>query len=678
MRPSPRPISPAAAGRPARAVVASLFLGVLLASSARAAWQPDGVALSPQPPDFSQQYFLRGLLADGAGGAYVTWLSSFSIPQADQTNFALVAQRVDVLGNRPAPWTAAGSTIFSWISSPSNFGITNAEPVALVPDGSGGAIHALVSASLAVEPHNNFNLHHVLPNATITGFPGYTGDFAGGATFETAVDADGVGGVIQIGVGQTFAPPPGPPPPSPLFARRIDPAGVSLWNVDNIIPPGPIFRGLSALSDGEGGGWFAWTDTREPGDPDVYVLRIDDTGAPAPGFFAGGQLVCGAAGDQLDTHLAPDGLGGVFVEWLDRRDGNDHVYASHVQPAGGLVPGIPLDGEQIPAAGTSDAFVNLASDGQGGLHLVSADGLAHLHRLDSNLQAHAGWPANGIQLNSLPAAAGAVGLAADGAGGAYVSFRNGFGSAAPQGLYAQHFAGDGSFAPGWTAAGVRLSGTGFTSKLVRSGAGAIVAWDDGRSGWPGVYAQRLVTDGPVATELALVASSVSTDGVVLQWYAGDGAGLAVTIERRTADSDWSPRLATACDGTGLLKYADTDVVAGTRYGYRVTWSEGGVERASGETWLTVPAAITALALESPFPNPSSGLATVALSLPDARPARLEIVDLAGRRVAQRELALGAGRHVLRLEEARGLAPGLYLVRLTRGDDTRVARLLRTN
>jgi hypothetical protein len=99
---------------------------------------------------------------------------------AASANFALVAQRVDVLGNRPAPWEPAGSNILAWISSPSNFGITNAAPVALVPDGSGGAVRALVSASMAVEPHSNFNLHRVQPNGSITGFPFFTGDFSGG------------------------------------------------------------------------------------------------------------------------------------------------------------------------------------------------------------------------------------------------------------------------------------------------------------------------------------------------------------------------------------------------------------------------------------------------------------------------------------------------------------------
>ena len=145
--------------------------------------------------------------------------------------------------------------------------------------------------------------------------------------------------------------------------------------------------------------------------------------------------------------------------------------------------------------------------------------LSCLYRLDGAAQPATGWPAEGIALNSLSPGDGRVGVVADGLGGAYVSYRNGFGIAAPQGLYAKHFAADGTPAPGWTSAGVRLSGTGQESKIVRSGSDAIVAWTDDRHPGQGVYAQRLVTDGPVPTQLSLV--SATSDGVcvALRWYA---------------------------------------------------------------------------------------------------------------------------------------------------------------
>ena len=49
-------------------------------------------------------------------------------------------------------------------------------------------------------------------------------------------------------------------------------------------------------------------------------------------------------------------------------------------------------------------------------------------------------------------------------------------------------------------------------------------------------------------------------------------------------------------------------------------------------------------------------------------------DLAGRRILARDVdTLGAGDHVVDLTEGLKLAPGVYLLRLTRGDESVTAR-----
>ena len=64
---------------------------------------------------------------------------------------------------------------------------------------------------------------------------------------------------------------------------------------------------------------------------------------------------------------------------------------------------------------------------------------------------------------------------------------------------------------------------------------------------------------------------------------------------------------------------------------------------------------------------------VRFSLPGGAPARLELLDVAGRRIAPHEV--GAGQHTLDLGEGHRLAPGLYLVRLTPGANTHTTRAL---
>lgn len=675
----------------APSLLRALFLAVSLActlvsSPALAVWQPDGTPLSPLPLPL-QGYGLRGFVSDGADGAFVVWELSQTLPDFSGTNHALAAQRVDVLGNRPAGWAAGGSNILSWLdSNPS--GVQAAIPLPLLPDGSGGAIAPLIARTFIVENVYRFQLYRIAPGGASSGFPGFSGTDVGYPVWDAAADVDGSGGVVMVGWEQTFTLPPTPPPPGPLFVQRISASGTALWPAGPYPSPGPVLAagpqvaagGIAALGDGAGGGFFAWLDVRVIGDPNLYVQHINGAGAIATGWPAGGVQVCGATGGQFEPHLAPDGAGGVIVEWRDDRDGTSRLYANRVLAGGTLAPGIPVDGRLLQSSDRSDAFVNVASDGQGGCFVVREGltpafaGISHLYRLDATMQSRAGWPGEGIALNTLSAGAGAVGLLADALGGAFVSFRNGFGNVAPEGLYAQHFAADASLAPGWNSAGYRLSGSGQDSRMARSGYGAIVGWFDDRRAWTGVYAQRLADDGPVAAQLALVNVSAEPGRVSLRWFAADGAGLRVTVERRTEGSDWTALADAAGDGMGYLAFQDRAVEPGTRYGYRLTWLEGGLGRSSSETWITVPVGLT-LALESPRPNPAIGAVSVALTLPDAGAARLDVLDLAGRRVLSRDLSgLGAGRHVVPLDEAAALAPGVYTLRLAHGGTAKLTRL----
>jgi len=69
-------------------------------------------------------------------------------------------------------------------------------------------------------------------------------------------------------------------------------------------------------------------------------------------------------------------------------------------------------------------------------------------------------------------------------------------------------------------------------------------------------------------------------------------------------------------------------------------------------------------LRSVAPNPTSGPITVSLALERRGDAVLEVVDLAGRRVAARDLAgLEPGQHSVALGADPSLSPGYYLIRL---------------
>jgi hypothetical protein len=88
-----------------------------------------------------------------------------------------------------------------------------------------------------------------------------------------------------------------------------------------------------------------------------------------------------------------------------------------------------------------------------------------------------------------------------------------------------------------------------------------------------------------------------------------------------------------------------------------------------------PGAATGVRLHPPAPNPFTDRATVRFTLPAAGPARLEVFDVFGARVAT--LADGpmeAGTHAFQVD-GRGLGSGVYFCRLTAGPARQVERFL---
>jgi len=83
----------------------------------------------------------------------------------------------------------------------------------------------------------------------------------------------------------------------------------------------------------------------------------------------------------------------------------------------------------------------------------------------------------------------------------------------------------------------------------------------------------------------------------------------------------------------------------------------------------------AFALDGAIPNPTAAGARIWFTLPDREPARLEVIDVSGRRVLGRDVgALGPGRHGVDVRSA-ATRPGVYLVRLRRGDQVRTTRMV---
>ena len=237
-------------------------------------------------------------------------------------------------------------------------------------------------------------------------------------------------------------------------------------------------------------------------------------------------------------------------------------------------------------------------------------------------------------------------IAPDGAGGVYIAW-TGDGD-----VYVQRLDALGNPAIGWPANGLNLSPIPelqINSRVVVNGnQGCVVAWQDLRNAANAydIYAQRVTAGGTLAAGWA-------NNGIAVCNAHGDQR---------------APVLASDGAGGALVAWQDFRV-DGDVYAQRVR-----LNGATGDTLPITsvePAASPAFAIVGAFPNPSRSTALrISLALPNAAPARLSLIDAQGRLITQEAVRLACGgRASVTLDAARGLAPGVYLLRLDQSGHT---------
>lgn len=641
---------------PARTAIA-LLASLALAAPARSDWPVSGLGVCTNPAD----QIAASSAPDGAGGACIAWVD-FRSPSG------IYLQRVTSGGDIAPGWPTDG--LFLWRL------LNNLSTPSVAPDGSGGAFVAWAG---------DFTVHaqHVTPSGEISaGWP------AGGLRLADRVVTstwserayvvpDGVGGAIVAWTSQTIA--------------NI---GVQRLTADGVLAPGwlpggvPVsatggtFGWLGLASDGAGGAIVAWT-TLSAGNWNIYAQRIAANGTRAAGWPADGRVVCGAAGVQQASYIAADGEGGAFIVWSDQRNlavtGID-TYLQRITAAGTIADGWPDDGLAVCTASGDQGDPRVIADGTGGAIISWPDWRTgpeadlYAQRVTSAGTVAPGWGKNGIAVCDAPEeqTPSLGGLVSDDLGGVLLCWSDSRDLALTgRDIYAQRLEADGTLAPGWPDNGLALCAATGDQKwpwAVSNGAGgAIVSWEDGRMGTANddIYAARVNADGSTPVLMSLVSAEAREGLVRLHWYAADSPALRATVDRRTPETDWMPRGSVSADGAGHLRFEDTEIVPGGRYGYRLGIVENGVESFVGEVWVVVPVT-ESFSLTAAW-SPGDHTLRVSFSLPADGPATLELFDPGGRRLATRSLGgLGPGSHTLALDQESPARAGVHLLRLRQG------------
>ena len=171
---------------------------------------------------------------------------------------------------------------------------------------------------------------------------------------------------------------------------------------------------------------------------------------------------------------------------------------------------------------------------------------------------------------------------------------------------------------------------------------------------------------PVSALAALVSADWQDDAAQLVWYGGALALTEVTVLREEDGAGWTEIATVTGDGEGMVRFADAAVLPGHRYGYKLRFNESGVERFAGEAYIAIPAG--RLAIQAVAPNPvMSNRLRLRASLAQTGPARVRVLDLAGRIVRDQEAPTNlTGAFEMSLDGGEPLRPGVYIVELRQG------------
>jgi hypothetical protein len=220
----------------------------------------------------------------------------------------------------------------------------------------------------------------------------------------------------------------------------------------------------SMVTDGKGGAFIAIMSVAGSVNGTIlyhiYVQHITQQGTIASGWPVGGVPVCTANGFRYEGGMVPDGSGGVFIAWEDKRS-DWNVYVQHVSDEGQLAPGWPVDGLAVCAAPGEQREPSIVSDGSNGAYVLWTDEATYpisisAQRVTYSGEVAAGWPTGGKTVSHNVGHQLQVRAIMDGAGGFFAAWVDGIGTSR---VRIQRFAPDGSPSPGWPVEAVPIGTT---------------------------------------------------------------------------------------------------------------------------------------------------------------------------------------------------------------------------
>jgi hypothetical protein len=471
-------------------------------------WWYLGIAIC----EAAQTQFKHRITSDGAGGAIIVWQDSRNV------DYDIYAQRVNDTGE--VQWATDGIVICAEAGD-------QVLPH-IIGDGAGGALISWddergVDNDVYAQRINSTGIVQWIPG----GAPICTED---NHQYHSQIASDGAGGAIITWMDYRSV--------QDIYAQKIDGSGSVCWQPNGILVSADAIynQDPKIVSDGEGGAIISWADSRDDVYMDIYAQRVAGSGALR--WTSAGAAICIASGFQRDIEMVADDTGGAFIAWRDYRNLNYDIYAQHVDSLG-IVQWAP-NGVELCTHSAHQIFSRIIFDGAEGAIAVWLDERsenAEIYTQRANGSGAIQWALDGIPVYSYLDYKDPQ-IAPDGAGGAIVVCSHYRGSNLD--IHAQRV--DDSGILQWTVDGVDLcnaAGNQQYPQLAADGAGgAIVVWKDRRNGGnDDIYSQRVdVTGNVLWIDNGIAICTAIEDQFGFQLISDDAGGAIVVWEDERDDS----------------------------------------------------------------------------------------------------------------------------------------------
>lgn len=271
--------------------------------------------------------------------------------------------------------------------------------------------------------------------------------------------------------------------------------------------------------------------------------------------------VCTATAQQSSPHIISDGSGGAIAAWEDTRNVHFDIYAQRIGTDGNIL--WKKDGVPVCTAEENQNKLRLVSDGAGGVIITWQDirggkSNSDIYAQHIDAAGNIRWTADGLPVCTEVNAQNSPCIITDGDGGAIIiwqDFRTNYAD-----LYAQRISKSGEVL--WKKNGVLVCGASDAQSApvaVEDGAGGgIVVWQDFRRSFADIYGQRIDGSGNLLWERTGVPVCMALGHESYQVIVSNGAEGAIVawIDTRNGNNDI---FAQQVDGNGAVHWLENGI-----------------------------------------------------------------------------------------------------------------------